>query len=209
MILDPLHPPVGNQRNQTERDVEKNANETEPLGPFIWPRRREVQPGECRRKNARVDAEPPAMKGFDFAAGAASAALATTQARRFGELLRIDGFDLSLGLRAQFEDIGQLDWQPPFDKFLDQRFLASVIVLGFGIGPDPLREAKSWTLRSPLHCQAKHSIELFAELFPALRSPDQRPACRAVMEREDASRHDAAGQGVVPVMCKKHDAGLA
>ena len=29
------------------------------------------------------------------------------------------------------------------------------------------------------------------------------------MEREDADRHEAAGQGVVPVMCKKRDAGLA
>ena len=149
------------------------------------------------------------MKGFDFAAGTARAALAATHARQFGELARTNGFDLPLGLRAQFEDIGQLDWQPPFDKFLDQRFFASVIVLGFGIRSDPLREAKSRTPRSPLHGQAKHSIELFAELFPALRSADQRPACRAVMEREDASCHEAAAQRVVPVMCKKRDAGLA
>ena len=136
-------------------------------------------------------------------------ALAATHARRFGELARANSVDLSLDLCAQFEDIGQLDWQPPFDKFLDQRFFASMIVFGFGIGPEPVREAKSGTLRSPLHGQAKYSIELFAELFPALRGADQRPACRAVMEREDAGRHEAAGQGVVSVTRKKCDAGLA
>jgi hypothetical protein len=46
------------------------------------------------------------MKGFDFAAGSARAALAATRAFRFGKLARADGFDLSFGLRAQFEDIG-------------------------------------------------------------------------------------------------------
>jgi hypothetical protein len=75
------------------------------------------------------------MKGFDFTAGAARAALTATHARQFGGLARANGFDLPLGLRAQFEDIGQLSRQPPFDKFLDQRLFASMIVLGVGIDP--------------------------------------------------------------------------
>ncbi len=73
------------------------------------------------------------MKGFNFTAGAARAALATTHALQFGELARTNGLDLPLDLRAQFENIGQLGWQPPFDKFFDQRFFAGVIVLRIGI----------------------------------------------------------------------------
>src|ERR1700677_5353309 len=84
MIFGPLPPGIVDRGDQTERDIEKSSNETEPPGSLIWPRRREVQPSESRRKNVSVDAEPPAMKGFDFTAGTARAALTATHARQFG-----------------------------------------------------------------------------------------------------------------------------
>src|SRR5882672_3126188 len=143
MILSPLPPRVGDHGNQTERDIEKSPNEPEPLGSLVWPRRREVQPGERRRKKMGVKAQPPAMKGFNFTAGATRAPLAATHALQFGELARAHGFDFSLGLRTQFENIGQLSRNAPIDKFLDQLLLAGVILLGVGVGPDPLRNVVS------------------------------------------------------------------
>jgi len=75
------------------------------------------------------------MKSFDFTTGTARAALTASPARQLGGSARANGFDLRLGLRAQFEDIGQLGWQPPFDKFFDQRFFAGFLTgffAGFG-----------------------------------------------------------------------------
>ena len=94
--------------------------------------------------------------------------LAATHALHFGELARANGFDLPLGLRAQFEDIGQLSRQPPIDKFLDQRFFASVIVIGVGIGPEPLREAESRTLASPPHGQAQACDRSLRRVVPGV-----------------------------------------
>ena len=48
------------------------------------------------------------MEGFNFTAGAMRAGLATPRSPQFGQLARSNGLDLPLGLRAQFEDIGQL-----------------------------------------------------------------------------------------------------
>src|SRR3954447_5949987 len=80
MLLAPLTPRVGDHGNQPQRDIEKRANETEPLSPLIGPRGREVEPSKRRRDNASIDAEPTAMKGFYFTAGAARADLAATHA---------------------------------------------------------------------------------------------------------------------------------